>query len=325
LENRHTGFLNRIGSGGFTPPPTLTAYETATYRRASDVDRKPVAAFALRKPDGSGGFRAFDTVQRGLTVAGMLRHATGLAARLAGWPDDSINTCILGHGEVKGAAHVTVGAQRFAYLPLPSIEFRGPGKARVVGSIRRVLLTTLTDGYENEIAWSRRAMSGLVLIDEDMHKQAAELSTIPANDEIVRIYVQPSSTWATVTPVILPGYDDPAHYRRRLKHGVEADEQKNLLDKLHSRIEALLRKAITQAGLSQELADHANLEWRKVGFWAGAEMADRYGVPQHLKSFPRFHVRIQWRDAQNKPVSIPGPICLGGGRFYGVGLFATSE
>ena len=325
LENRHTGFLNRIGSGGFTPPPTLTAYETATYRRASDVDRKPVAAFALRKPDGSGGFRAFDTVQRGLTVAGMLRHATGLAARLAGWPDDSINTCILGHGEVKGAAHVTVGAQRFAYLPLPSIEFRGPGKARVVGSIRRVLLTTLTDGYENEIAWSRRAMSGQVLIDEDMHKQAAELSTIPANDEIVRIYVQPSSTWATVTPVILPGYDDPAHYRRRLKHGVEADEQKNLLDKLHSRIEALLRKAITQAGLSQELADHANLEWRKVGFWAGAEMADRYGVPQHLKSFPRFHVRIQWRDAQNKPVSIPGPICLGGGRFYGVGLFATSE
>jgi CRISPR-associated protein Csb2 len=188
-----------------------------------------------------------------------------------------------------------------------------------------VLLTTLTDGYENEIAWSRRAMSGQVLIDEDMHKQAAELSTIPANDEIVRIYVQPSSTWATVTPVILPGYDDPAHYRRRLKHGVEADEQKNLLDKLHSRIEALLRKAITQAGLSQELADHANLEWRKVGFWAGAEMADRYGVPQHLKSFPRFHVRIQWRDAQNKPVSIPGPICLGGGRFYGVGLFATSE
>jgi CRISPR-associated protein Csb2 len=255
----------------------------------------------------------------------MLRHATGLAARYAGWPDDSINTCILGHGEAKGTAHVTVGAQRFAYLPLPSIEFRGQGKARVVGSIRRVLLTTLTDGYENEIAWSRRAMSGQVLIDEDINKPAAELSTIPANDEIVKIYVQSSSTWATVTPVILPGYDDPAHYRRRLKHGVEADEQKNLLDKLHNRIEALLRKAITQAGLSQELADRANLEWRKVGFWAGAEIADRYGVPQHLKRFPRFHVRIQWRDAQNKPVSIPGPICLGGGRFYGLGLFAASE
>jgi CRISPR-associated protein Csb2 len=98
-----------------------------------------------------------------------------------------------------------------------------------------------------------------------------------------------------------------------------------LLDKLYSRIEALLRKAIMQAGFSQELADHANLEWRKVGFWAGAELADRYGVPQHLKCFPRFHVRIQWRDAQNKLVSIPGPICFGGGRFYGLGLFASAE
>ncbi len=325
LENRHTKFLNRIGSGGFTPPPALTAYETATYRRASDVNRKPVAAFALRKHDGSGGFCAFDTVQRGLTVAGMLRHATGLAALHAGWPEDSINTCILGHGEAKGARHVTVGAQRFAYLPLPSIEFRGQGKARIVGSIRRVLLATLTDGYENEIAWSRRAMPGQILIDEGTHQPVAELSMLPANDGIVNNYVQPSSTWATVTPVVLPGYDDPAHYRRRLKRGTEADEQKNLLDKLYSRTEALLRKAITQAGLSQELADHANLEWRKVGFWAGAEMADRYGVPQHLKCFPRFHVRIQWRNAQNKPVSIPGPICLGGGRFYGLGLFAAAE
>jgi CRISPR-associated protein Csb2 len=195
----------------------------------------------------------------------------------------------------------------------------------VVGNIRRVLITTLTDGYESEIGWSRRAMSGRTLIEQDAHKQVAELSAISENDEIVAKYVQPSSTWATVTPVVLPGYDDPAHYRRRLKDGVEAKEQRELLDKLYSRTDALLRKAIMQAGLSQELADHAHLEWRKVGFWAGVDLADRYGVPQHLKRFPRVHVRIQWRDAHDKPVSIPGPICLGGGRFYGLGLFAAAE
>lgn len=325
LEDRHTGFLNRIGVGGFTPPPLLTAYETAAYRRAGDSAPNPVAAFALRKPDGSSGFRSFDTVRQGLTLSGMLRHVTKLAAQSAGWPQDSINSCILGHGEAQGDAHITVGLRRFAYLPLPSMEFRGEGKARVVGNIRRVIITTLTDGYESEIGWSRRAMLGQMLIEEDTHKPVAELSAIPANDEIVTIYVQPSSTWATVTPVILPGYDDPAHYRRRLKHGIEAKEQKNLLDKLYSRTDALLRKAITQAGLSQELADHAHFEWRKAGFWPGAELADRYGVPQHLKRFPRVHVRIQWRDAQDKPVSIPGPICLGGGRFYGLGLFATEK
>jgi CRISPR-associated protein Csb2 len=310
LEDRHTGFLNRIGVGGFTPPPLLTAYETAAYRRAGDSVPNPVAAFALRKPDGSSGFRSFDTVRQGLTLSGMLRHVTKLAAKSAGWPQDSINSCILGHGEAQGDAHIAVGLSRFAYLPLPSIEFRGEGKSRVVGNIRR---------------WSRRAMSGQMLIEEDAHKPVAELSAIPANDEIVATYVQSSSTWATVTPVVLPGYDDPAHYRRRLKHGVEAKEQKSLLDKLYSRTDALLRKAITQAGLSQELADHANLEWQKAGFWPGAELADRYGVPQHLKRFPRFHVRIQWRDAQDKPASIPGPICLGGGRFYGLGLFAAAE
>jgi CRISPR-associated protein Csb2 len=325
LEDRHKGFLNRIGSGGFVPPPQLTAYETVVYRRASEAGRNPVAAFALRKPDGDGGFRAFDTARQALTVAGMLRYTAKLTAERAGWAEDCIATCILGHGEAQGDTHVTVGVQRFAYLPLPTIEFRGEGKASVAGNIRRALLTTIAGSYENEIAWSRRAMSGQMLIDQDTHQPVAVLSAIPLTDRIVKMYVQPSSTWATVTPVILPGYDDPAHYRRRLKHGVEAHEQKNLLDKLHGRTDALLRKAITQAGLSQELADHADFEWRKVGFWAGTELADRYGVPRHLKRFPRFHVRIQWRDAQNLPVSIPGPICLGGGRFYGLGLFAASE
>jgi CRISPR-associated protein Csb2 len=127
------------------------------------------------------------------------------------------------------------------------------------------------------------------------------------------------------TPVVLPGYDDPAHYRRRLKRGVVPEEQKRLLDKLCSHTDALLRKAIRQAGFSQELANHAEIEWRKVGFWAGADLADRYGVPQHLKRFPRLHIKIRWRDARNKAVSIPGPICIGGGRFYGLGLLAAAE
>jgi CRISPR-associated protein Csb2 len=325
LEDRHKGFLNRIGSGGFTPPPPLTAYERVVYQRASKASGNPVAAFALRKPNGDGGFRSFDTARQALTVAGMMRYTAKLTAERAGWPNDRIATCILGHGEAQGDTHVTVGARRFAYLPLPTIEFRGEGMASVAGNVRRALLTTFAGSYKNEVAWSRRAMSGQMLIDEDTHQPVAVLSAIPTTDRVVQMYVRPSTTWATVTPVVLPGYDDPAHYRRRLEHGVEADEQKNLLDKLHGRTDALLRKAIAQAGLSQELADHADFEWRKVGFWAGAESADRYGVPKYLRRFPRFHVRIQWRDAQSKPVSIPGPICLGGGRFCGLGLLAAAE
>ncbi len=76
-------------------------------------------------------------------------------------------------------------------------------------------------------------------------------------------------------------------------------------------------------GYVEALADHAELQWRKVGFWPGTDLADRYGVPDHLKRFPCLHVRLHWRDAQGSPVQVPGPVCFGSGRFYGLGLFAA--
>jgi CRISPR-associated protein Csb2 len=144
-----------------------------------------------------------------------------------------------------------------------------------------------------------------------------------SNDMMVGDYAKTSATWSTVTPVVLPGYDDPAHYRRRLKQRIDADEQKRLIARLDNRIDGLLRKAITQAGFSYDLAKNAEIDWRKVGFWAGTELADKYSVPQHLKHLSRYHVRIQWCDEYKKPVQVAGPICIGGGRFYGLGLFAA--
>lgn len=322
LIRRHERFLGRLGADGFTAPPPLSVYKTVEYRRSTDPPRRPVAAFSLLRLDASG-FRPFDTVRSALTVAGMTRHAAKCAGSRAGWPESKINSFVLGHGEAREAAHITVGPKRFGYLPLPSIESRGDGRARVVGSVRRVILTAFGDGCETEIAWARRVLSGQELVDENKDQPVALLSLLPANEKVVRHYVQPAAAWATVTPVVLPGYDDPAHYRRRLKNGSDTEEQKRLLGRLSERIDGLLRKAIVQAGFSQVLADHAELEWRKVGFWPGTDLADRYGVPDHLKRFSRYHVRIRWRDAQKNAVLIPGPICLGGGRFYGLGLFAA--
>jgi CRISPR-associated protein Csb2 len=122
--------------------------------------------------------------------------------------------------------------------------------------------------------------------------------------------------------VVLPGYDDPSHYRRRLKNNFDANNQKLWLNKLHDRIDALIRKAIGQAGFSDTLKQHAIIEWRTSGFWPGTNLASRYGVPNHLQKFSRYHVLIQWRDANDHPIQVPGPICIGGGRFYGLGLFA---
>jgi CRISPR-associated protein Csb2 len=96
-----------------------------------------------------------------------------------------------------------------------------------------------------------------------------------------------------------------------------------LLDRIAQRIDGLLRKAIMHCGLSQALAEHASIEWRGNAFWPGSELASRYAVPDHLRRFPRLHVKISWRDGNDLPVAIPGPICIGGGRFYGLGLFAA--
>ncbi len=329
LMRRFSDSLERLAGDGRNPVTPLRAFCAIGYRRATDPPHRSAAAFSLLKLDASG-LRAFDTARRALTVAGMVRCAAKRAAEDSGgtWIADKINAFILGHGAGCGdpkraGEHVPVGPQRFAYLPLPSIEGRGEGKARVVGSVRRVMLSCFAEGCEDEIAWARRMLSGQELIDEKTRQPVGLLSVIPGNDNVVRCYTQAAATWATVTPVVLPGYDDPDHYRRRMKQGTNTEEQRKLLGRLDDRVEGLLRKAIVQAGFSQELADHAELDWRKVGFWPGTDLADRYGVPDHLKRFPRFHVKLQWRDARNGPVQVPGPVCLGGGRFYGLGLFAA--
>ncbi|MFZ1889316.1 MAG: type I-U CRISPR-associated protein Csb2 [Candidatus Binataceae bacterium] len=323
LVHRHQRFLARLGPDGLSPPPPLSTYRFVEYKPASRPPSRDVAAFSLLKLDASG-FRAFDTVRRGLTVAGMMRYVLKVAAARAGWSESDINSLILGHGESGDSdEHIAIGPRRFAYLPLPSIEARREGNARVVGSIRRVILSSFKEDFEAQVAWARRTLSGQELISEDEKQPLALLSLLPTTDRVVGRYTQQAASWVTVTPVVLPGYDDPDHYRRRLKNGIVADEQKKLLSRLDDRIDGLLRKAIIQAGFSRVLAEHAELEWRSSGFLPGADLASRYGVPDHLRRFPRLHVRLRWRDAQKRSVQVSGPICLGGGRFYGIGLFAA--
>jgi CRISPR-associated protein Csb2 len=318
---RHERFLHRLEQGALVAPSPITVFVRKEYRKATVPSSLPVAAFSLLRLDASG-FRPFDPVTRALTVSGMLRGAVKAAAERDGWPESKVATFVLGHGESNGGnAHVTVGAKRFAFLPLPSIEARKDA-GDSAGSIRRVIFTSFASGCENEIAWAQRVISGQELREENGGKAVALLSLIPANDKVVRRYMHSRAVWKSVSPVVLPGYDDPRHYRRRMERGVSADEQRRLLEQLDVRIDGLLRKAIVQAGFSEELASRAELDWRKSGFWPGTELADRYGVPDHLKRFPRYHVRIQWRNSTGEPVNVPGPLCIGGGRFYGVGLFA---
>jgi CRISPR-associated protein Csb2 len=321
LLERHNAFLHRISAAGFSPVPPVSAFNIIGYRRATDPPVTNFAAFSLLEADASR-YRVFSTSRQTATVAGLLRHATKRGAKAAGWSDDKVAMFVLGHREADGEPHRPVGPHRFSYIPLPSIEARGQGRSPVVGGVRRALVAVIAGGHWEETEWASRALSGMELVDEDSREPVAVLSLLPRNEKMIQRYLRSSSTWSTVTPLVLPGHDDPSHYRRRLKRGVPADEQKRLLEHLEARVDRLIRKAIVQAGFSPELAQCAELDWRSGGFWSGCELATRYTVPDKLRRFPRLHVRIRWRDRHGDPLSIAGPVCLGGGRFAGLGLLA---
>jgi CRISPR-associated protein Csb2 len=331
LVAKHSAFLNRLTPDGFIPVPPLSAFQVGRYQRATDPPQCFLAAFSLLRPDRTG-FRPFDPARRTTTVAAMMRYAAGdeHITHALGWPEEKIASFIRGHGEPPGQSHLPVQGPRLAYIPLPSLEYRGGSDGSVVGSIRRALIAVFGGQANQDLQQVARLLSGTPLIDEHTGSPVAILSKVPNTDEMVGRYTSESPTWATVTPLILPGHDDRGKLRRRLfpvpggeGSAVDSREQKALLGKLDHRIDHLIRKAIRQGGFSDELAQYAEIDWRKSGFWPGTQLATEYQFPNNLRRFRRLHVRISWRDRFGNEIKVPGPICLGGGRFNGLGLFAN--
>jgi CRISPR-associated protein Csb2 len=228
---------------------------------------------------------------------------------------------------VLGQQHQPVNGLRLVFLPLPSIEWRGDKRKKSIGSIRRVVVTAFGASGREVFRRFAQQFIGQELIDAKSNEPIALLARQPENDNAIAPYFQTAATWATVTPVILPGYDDPRKLRQRLQAGnatgLTAEQKTELFQKLDKRIDFLLRKAIRQAGFSDVLAQHADLEWRGTGFWPGTELASRYAVPEQHRRYRRLHVRITWRSPEGLTLNIPGPICIGGGKFSGLGLFAA--
>jgi CRISPR-associated protein Csb2 len=337
LEERHQAFLARLptapdGSQYFRPVPPLGSFRTVSYRRESELARPPYAVFTLRMPDDSK-FAVFDPQWRRLHLAGMLRHTASRPdfAQALGWDSNKVNSFVLGHDKSDpNAPKPTANAPRLVFIPLPSIEWRGESHA--IGAIRRVLVTVSGHCSSDEFQRIVRALEGRELIDEKLQRPIAFLRRQSDNDGVIAVYFSAksaSAVWTTVTPVVLSGHDDPRKLRRRLSDTavtLSADEKAEIVRKLDERIERLLRKALLNAGLPPLLVADAELEWRGTGFLPGVDLASRYSVPDQCRRFRRLHVRVTWRektpDGQLIPKKISGPLCVGSGRYFGLGLFA---
>ena len=339
LEIRHAAFLGRLptaadGSQFFRPVPPLTNFRVVTYRRETELAQPPFAVFALRRPDDYG-FATFDPQWRRLHLTGMLRHTASQPdfASALGWGKSKVDAFVLGHDKRDpNNESPTANAPRLVFVPLPSMEWRGEDRGNTVGAIRRVLVTVSGHIEPTEFRRIVRALEGREIIDEKTQQPAAFLRRQSDNDQAITGYFADSSVWTTVTPVVLPGHDDPRKLRRRLRDIASpptATEKEQIIRKLEARIERLLRKALIDSGLPSSLVANAELQWRESGFIPGADLASRYSVPDQCRRFRRLHIRVVWRERSPegtlRPKKLNGSFCIGSGRFSGLGLFVSVE
>jgi CRISPR-associated protein Csb2 len=203
-------------------------------------------------------------------------------------PQEWVDSYVHGH---RSAGEGT--QPRFSYLPLPTLEHRGQG--RVVGGIRRVILAELNEASTRFLPWARQMLPGQFLVDEKNSARKAILIPLSDADWVLRQYTAMSATWATVTPVVLPGSDD----------------------RKFAKAEKLLAKALRHAGYSPDAL--AEFEFRNVSFWPGGDLALGFQRPDYLKrdNWSVYHMRLRWK----QPVK--GPLALGAGRHCGLGIFAA--
>ncbi len=295
LDRAYGEFVNTVRSDGTILNPTpVRRFRAVTYRRLGSLPDRPFAAFGLWRVDDLERRRAFRQ-EDAIVVAAMLRHAACEAAKR-----DSHQ--FPGGSDVYVAGHVNSSEQtppRFSYLPLPTI-----GHPHADGMIRRVIVAEPHGGDGRHREWVELRLRGCELVGQNGGHPVAVLHRTPTDDKVVPQYVGPAKVWASVTPVILPGYDDfKAIADCRDTHPIKA--------------ERLLLKCLQQAGIPPESV--ADLTMRKAPFWAGSLHPRQYRRPEYLANphaKPGWHVHLVFREP------VPGPLAIGAGRHCGLGLFA---
>jgi len=276
--------LRRFEGISYRPPDKLRIYDEVFYLKGGSVLPRPFADFALEPLNGRFQRRAFSQTDVA-KVSAMLRHAASKAAE-----HDSHEFPGGRERYVTGRVPRSEQSLRFSYLPLPSV-----GHPHVDGMIRRVLIVEPYGGDGSHANWASRRLFGSELTEPTTQEPLARLAQSESNDKrMVDTYVKSSNQWVSVTPVVLPGFDEGKH-------------EKAL---------SLLQKAVLQAGLTPEMIEDAIL--RKAPFLPGSEHPSAYFRPDYLRGMPAWHVLLQFHE----PIS--GPLAIGAGRHIGLGLFVPA-
>jgi CRISPR-associated protein Csb2 len=202
---------------------------------------------------------------------------------------DKVDRMLLGHPE-------DYSGPRLSIMPLLSI-----GHPHSDARVRRVVLAEPFDGNGEVCHQLAEILNHKDLLPEGADKPVARLRRLSRSDHYIRRwYAGCAYQWASVSPVLLPGFDHP-----RSNSGIKA----------LGRAEKLLRKALHHADISMP----CRIEISPVSWWAGVPHARSFVPRDKLGPAPRYHVKLTF----DQPFT--GPLSLGRQRHTGLGVFAAMQ
>lgn len=258
--------------------PPLRRFAEIAYKRLAEGVPRRSHTFSIVQHDGT--FAAFDP-RRAIEVAAWLRHAAHEASLELRASESFVRSFVCGHGEGDSDK-----SYRLSYLVAPTI-----GHPHADGLVRRVIIAEPFAQPHPVTAPLIRGLRARNLVDTDGVVRGT-LRPVEEDDRVAMCFAGPSSRWATVTPVVLPGRDD----RRR------------------SKAVSLLVKAVAQAGLTTPVRE---VRVAREPIFTGQALATKYRVPSYAAQWPVVHAEIEF----SEPVH--GPISLGVGRHVGLGVLAV--
>jgi len=295
LKSAHLSALNRIDHG--KPLNTVkkpAVFDRVFYESKERLLQRPYVVFELRQDDESRFAYPQDKL---IHIAGMVRHLAIAAMKKAppdGLSDEWVETYVAGHAKAGGVDH-----RQFSYLPLPSI-----GHQHADQKVRRVMISA-PPGDDRWLHHLARRLNGQQLKPTAQTKLDHPPTLVRIyQDKVVPFYVQSATVWASVTPVILPGYDDH-----------NADKTSKLIE-----------KALAQSGIEQQ----CEFEWSAFSQFPMSLSAHKYRRdkrptgyirPNHLVSQTAVHLKLCFSNG----LEVPGPMAIGAGRHCGFGVFARID
>jgi len=213
-------------------------------------------------------------------------------------PTAWVERYVAGHRDAADNA-VDLPHAQLSYVPLPSI-----GHHHTDPAIRRVMIVAPV-GDDAILEHLCQQIDGLRLKPEREEDLRCPVFLHQArNDNVTKFYTQPSTHWASVTPVILPGHDDHKPEKTR----------------------KLIEKALVQSGIDQP----CTFEWSAFSYFPKSFSAHKYDKdrhpigysrPDHLRELTAVHLKLTFANG----LKVPGPITIGAGRHCGFGLFAAID